>query len=70
MSLRVVFFFSFNRNLSHLSSKVTTFADAVTLGVNDRKTVFPYQSLSCHMPNRVVDVTGISISWVVLEDPS
>ena len=21
------------------------------------------------MPNRVVDVTGISISWVVLEDP-
>ena len=70
VSLRVVFFFfNFNINLSYLSSKVTTFADAVTLGVNDRKRLFPYQSLSCHMPNRVVDVTVINISWVVLEDP-
>lgn len=31
--------------------------------------LFPHQSLSFHMPNRVVNTMGPSICWVRWEDP-
>lgn len=31
--------------------------------------LFPHQSLSCHMPHRVVNTMGTSICWACWEDP-